>query len=131
MLPKPLKQFLSRGAKNAVDLVDLVQLIRPWKQWEEANYFEEYAADTPDVHLVVIVTVCQQTLWRSVPARRDILSVGLLAIDAATRAKVSEFQHVVRNEDVLLKRTGHPQRNALDSWLSVALRSLRTGLMSR
>ena len=66
MLPKPLKQFLSRGAKNAVDLVDLVQLIRPWKQWEEANYFEEYAAQRPDILSLIILLLMKHDLWGSV-----------------------------------------------------------------
>lgn len=84
MFPKPLEQFLSRGAENAVNLVDLVQLIRAWEEWKETNYFEEYAADTPDIHLIVVITVCEQAFRCTIPARRDVLSIGLFAIDAAT-----------------------------------------------
>ena len=119
MFPKPLEQFLSRGAENAVNLVDLVQLVCAWEQREQTDYFEEHAADTPDVHLIVVVTVCQQTFRRSIPACRDVLGVGLFAVDAAARTKVGELQHVVRNENVLLRthKESTPQQIPVTAWL--------------
>lgn len=62
-----------RGSQNVVNFVHLVKLVVARKEWEETEDFEEHAADSPNVHLVVVVAVRQQTLGRPVPPRRYVL----------------------------------------------------------
>ena len=45
--------------------------------------------------------VSEQALGRAVPARRDVLCVGLLAVDAPAAAKVRQLEAVVHDQDVL------------------------------
>ena len=102
VLPELLEQLLRRSAEHTMDLVDLIQLVCAWEEREETDNLKEHAADSPNIHLVIVVAVCQQTFRRSIPARRDVLGVRLFAVYAAARAEVCELQHVVRDEDVLL-----------------------------
>ena len=84
-----------------MDLVHLVKLIVSWEQGEQRNNLEHDAAHAPQIHLVSIVTVRQQTLGRTVPSGRDILCVRLLRVDATTRAEISQLDLVFHKEDVL------------------------------
>eukprot|EP00341_Mesodinium_pulex_P001555 CAMPEP_0116919388 /NCGR_PEP_ID=MMETSP0467-20121206/20355_1 /TAXON_ID=283647 /ORGANISM="Mesodinium pulex, Strain SPMC105" /LENGTH=100 /DNA_ID=CAMNT_0004596955 /DNA_START=578 /DNA_END=880 /DNA_ORIENTATION=- len=67
---------LGRGAEDVVDFVDLVEFVRAREEWEQGQHFEQHAAYAPDVHLVVVVAVSQQTLGRSLPAGGDLLGEG-------------------------------------------------------
>ena len=51
-----------------MDLVHLVQLVVSREQWEQSEHFKVDAADSPVVHLMVIVAVCEQTLRWAVPS---------------------------------------------------------------
>jgi len=53
-----VEQLLGRRSKYVVDLGYLISFVFSWKQWEQRQHLEEYAADSPDVHLVAIVSVC-------------------------------------------------------------------------
>lgn len=64
-------------------------------------YLKEHATNSPHVHLVSVVAICQQALWGSVPAGGDVLCVRLLGVDAPTAAKVCQLQTLVYDQDVL------------------------------
>ena len=44
--------------------------VGPWKQREQADYLEKHTANTPHVHLVVVVTVREQTLRGTIPVHQ-------------------------------------------------------------
>ena len=52
-----VKDFAGRSPEDVVDLVDLVFLIIAREEWEETQDFKEYTANSPYIHLVVIVSV--------------------------------------------------------------------------
>ena len=54
-----LKNGVTWCSEYFMDSIDLVELILSWEQREEAHYLEEYTADAPDVHFIVIVPLCQ------------------------------------------------------------------------
>ena len=74
---------MGRSAQDVVDLVDLVELVVAGKNVEQAEHLEEDAADAPVVHLVIVVTVSEKTLWRTIPPGRYVLSKWRLGIDTS------------------------------------------------
>ena len=78
-----------------MDLRYLIELIIAWKKRIKRDNFKKDAAHPPQVHLVAVVAICQQAFWRPIPSRTDVLSVRLLAINASTTAKVSQFYAVI------------------------------------
>ena len=50
-------------------LVHLVELVITGEKWEKGYDFEHDTTDTPQVHLVTVVSVSQETLRRTVPTR--------------------------------------------------------------
>lgn len=84
-----------------MDLMHLVQLVVPWKQREQRNHFEHDTANTPQVHLVAVEAVGEETLGRTVPTSGNVLSVGLFRVDAAAGAKIGQFDLVFHQKDVL------------------------------
>lgn len=95
---KPFEYFSRRSAEDVVYLVDLILLVVAWKQREETEDLEEDAACAPDVHLVVVVPVSQQTFRRAIPSRRYVFLIiryktgcnckGLLRVDSSARAEI-------------------------------------------
>ena len=55
-----------------MDLVHLVKLVVPWEDGEQAEHLEEDATDAPVVHLVVVVTVGEETFRRTIPSGGNI-----------------------------------------------------------
>ena len=53
------KKLFGGGAEDIMNFVNLVQLIVAREQREKSKDLEVDAADTPVVHLVVVVAVCQ------------------------------------------------------------------------
>ena len=64
-------------------------------------HLEHDATDAPHVHFVIIKSVGEQALGRSVPSRRDVFGVRLLRVDAAARAEVGKLESLVGDKDVL------------------------------
>ena len=89
------------GSNDVVDFVHLVELVVAWKKREQRNYLEQHAAHTPKVHFIPIITVSQQAFRRAVPASTDVFRVGLLAVDASARAKVSKLNLIIHQQNVL------------------------------
>mmetsp|Transcript_5980 Transcript_5980/g.17996 ORF Transcript_5980/g.17996 Transcript_5980/m.17996 type:complete len:257 (-) Transcript_5980:263-1033(-) len=90
-----------RRAQDLVDLGDLVELVCAGKERREREHLKKDAADPPHVHLVGVEAVCEEALGRAVPSRRDVLSVGLLRVYAAARAKVGQLELFVGYQDIL------------------------------
>ena len=55
---KLVQQLLVRSAEDVMNFVDLVEFIVTGEQGEQRDDFEHDATDTPQVHLVPVVTVC-------------------------------------------------------------------------
>ena len=81
--------------------MDLVKFVVAREEWEEREHLEEDAANAPVVHLVVVVAVSHQTLGRTVPPGRYVLSERRLRVHPATRAEVSQLDLLVLDQDVL------------------------------
>lgn len=56
-LLKLIEQFLLGRAKNVVDLVHLIKFIRAREQRRQRKYLVEHAANSPIIHLVIVVAV--------------------------------------------------------------------------
>ena len=95
------KEFFSGRAQYIMDLMNLVELVVAGEEGKEGKNFEEYTANPPMVHLVIVIAVGEQTFWRSVPPRRNILGEGRLRIHAPTRTKISQLHLIVLNQDIL------------------------------
>ena len=72
-----------------MNFVDLVELVVAGEEREEGKYFEKDAAHAPDVHLVPVVTVSQETFGRAIPPSGDVLGEGRLAVNASTTTQIS------------------------------------------
>lgn len=57
-----VEQVLRRGTTDVMDLVNLVYFVVSREKREERKDLKEYTSDSPDIHLMVIVPVSQQTL---------------------------------------------------------------------
>ena len=76
-----VEESLFRCAEYVMYLVHLVELVVAGEQWEKGDDFEHDTTDTPQVHLVTVVSISQEALWRTVPTRGDVLCIGLLRVD--------------------------------------------------
>ncbi len=84
-----------------MDLADLVQFVVPWEEGHEGEQLKKDAADAPDVHFVIVVPVGEETLRCSVPPGRDVFCERLFLTDAPATAEISQFYHLIRNQDIL------------------------------
>ena len=57
VLLKTIQHSFVGSAQNVVDSMDLIQFVGSWKEWKKTTYIEKYAPNTPDVHLLVVVTI--------------------------------------------------------------------------
>ena len=53
-----LKHFTRRRAEYVMNFVNLVKFVVTWKQREESKHLKVNAANSPVVHLMIIVAVC-------------------------------------------------------------------------
>lgn len=87
-----------------MNFVYLVELIVAREERVQRQNLEEDATDTPDVHLVSVVSVSHQALRRTVPARRYVLRQWRLAVQPTTAAQVCKLDGVTRQQDVLANK---------------------------
>ena len=73
---------------------------KQWSGCQHGAHLKEDTSNAPHVHLVGVVTIGEQALWRSVPAGGDVFGVWLLRIDASTAAKVCQLQALINDQDV-------------------------------
>lgn len=83
-----------------MDLGNLVQLIGSREERIQAHDLIEDTTSAPHVHLQAVVAVSEEALWGSVPACGDVLGVGGLGVNTATRAKVAKLQTILFDENV-------------------------------
>ena len=83
-----------------MNLINLVKFIVSREQRVQSDYFKKDAANAPQVHLVPVVTVSQQTLRRSVPPRAYVLSVRLFRVNSSTTTEISELHCIVHDQNV-------------------------------
>ena len=83
-----------------MDLVNLIELILTWEEWEQGQNFKEDATDTPNVHLVAVMTVCHKTFRCAIPTRRNVLRERRLVEEASTTAQVCEFYCLPRQQNI-------------------------------
>ena len=76
-----VEECLFRRAEYVMYLVHLVELVVAGEEWEKGDDFEHDTTDTPQVHLVTVVSISQEAFRRTVPTRRDVLCVWLLRVD--------------------------------------------------
>lgn len=88
---KLLQHLHTGSSQDVVDPVHLVQLVLAREQRLFGNQLEEHAPEPPDVHLLAVVAVRHEALWRPVPPRRDIVCVGWSAVPIFARPQVSHF----------------------------------------
>ena len=84
-----------------MNLMHLVKFVVSREEGKQGQYFKVDATDSPVVHLVVVVSIGQETLWWSVPTGRDVLCEGRLRVNSSAGPKVSQLHLVVFDEDVL------------------------------
>lgn len=66
-LLKLVQKLLLRRSNNIMNFVDLVEFVGTREERRECQNFKEDTADAPVVHLVIVVSISQQTLRRSIP----------------------------------------------------------------
>ena len=84
-----------------MDLVHLVYLVVAREQRKQRDDFEEHAANSPQVHLIPVVAISEQTLRRTIPPCGDVLSVWLFRVDASARSKVGQLHMVLAQQNIL------------------------------
>lgn len=50
-----------------MNFVNLVKLIVAREEWEEREHFKKNASHSPIVHLVIIISISEETLRRAIP----------------------------------------------------------------
>ena len=88
MFSEVLQDMFAGGPSDVMDFVDLVQFIVAREQRTQTQHFVHHAAYAPDVHLVAIVSVSEQTFRRPVPSCRNVLGQRLVLVDAPAAAEV-------------------------------------------
>ena len=64
-----VKECFFRRAEYVMYLVHLVELIISRKEWEKRNDFKHDTTDTPQVHLVTVVSIGEEAFRCTVPTR--------------------------------------------------------------
>ena len=77
---KVVDQFRFGRAQDFIDFMDLVKLIYTVKQRILGDHFEQNTPVAPNIHLEVVVAIRHEALGSAIPPRRNILSVGGLAV---------------------------------------------------
>ena len=104
LLLELLEDGVARSAQDVMNFVDLVEFVIPGEEWEEGQDFKVDAADSPVVHLVIIVAVREKAFRWPVPSGRDVFCEGRLRVDTTARPEVSELHLVVLDQNVLAKK---------------------------
>ncbi len=81
--------------------VYLVKFIVAWKEWKQRKDLKKHTTNSPVVHFMIIVTVCQQAFRWPVPSRRYVLSKRWLWVYTSTRAKICQLNLIIFYQDIL------------------------------
>lgn len=108
-LSKVIQDFFGRRTQNMMDPVDLIELVFSWKQRIFRDQFEQNAAKSPHVHLLIVITIGHQTLWCPVPPGRDVIGIGLWTLIAwqiinevtSAGAKIGQLGNITADKYIL------------------------------
>ena len=89
LLLEMVEEILPWGPHDVVNLVYLVELVVSREKWEQREDLKEDTSGSPYVHLVAVVSICEQALRGSVPTGRNVFGKRRFAVEAATTAKIS------------------------------------------
>ena len=78
---EPVQQVSIRRAQYLIDAMNLIQLARAVKERILGHHLKQHTAIAPDIHLRVIVAISHQTLRRSVPPGRNVLSIRMFRVN--------------------------------------------------
>jgi hypothetical protein len=81
--------------------MDLIKFILAWEQRLFGDEFEEHTAETPNVHLLIIIAVSHEALGSTIPPGGDVVSIGRGRVFALAGAKVSQLDEVSLHKNVL------------------------------
>jgi hypothetical protein len=91
-LSPPVEPILSRRIpQDRADLVDLIDLALPRKQRLQVHQLRQDRPERPHVHRRSIVSRPKQHLGRTIPSRRDVLSIRRLRFDLPSKPKVGKL----------------------------------------
>lgn len=86
---KFIEEVLRWRPHNVVNSMYLIKFIISREEWKQGEHFKEDTANTPHIHFVSVITVCQKTLRSSVPPCRNVFGVRLLRVDTSAWSKIS------------------------------------------
>lgn len=64
---KLCKQNIVRSPQYVMYFVNLIKFIVAGEERKQRKYFEKDTAHAPVVHLMVIVAICEQAFWWTIP----------------------------------------------------------------
>ena len=96
-----LQEVLRWRPHDVVDPDHLIELIIAREQWKKRQDLKEDATDSPEIHLIAVVAICEKALGRSVPPCRNILSIGLFRVYASAGAEICELYLIIEEKNVL------------------------------
>lgn len=67
LLSESIQNLVSGRAQNIMNLMHLIQLIVAGKDGKQGYDFKHHASHTPHIHLEIIISIREETLWSSVP----------------------------------------------------------------
>lgn len=77
---EPFDDFWLGCPKHIVDAMDLIKFIPAWEQGHLRYEFEQDTTESPNIHLLIIVTVRHEAFGCSIPPCGYVFGVGLLAV---------------------------------------------------
>ena len=71
-----VNELLFRSSKDIINAMYLIKFIPTWEERFFGDEFKENTAKSPNVHLLIIISVSHEALWGSIPPGGDVVSVG-------------------------------------------------------
>lgn len=88
---EPFQNLCSGRSEDVVDAVYLVEFVLARKERFFGDEFEQNAAESPNIHLLIIVTVRHEALRGSVPARGYVIGIGGGGVFSLAGAEICQF----------------------------------------
>lgn len=103
-LLKLLQKRIIWCSEYVVYFMNLIKFVVAREQRKQRQHFEKYTTHSPVVHFVIIISICKQTLGRSIPTSGYVFGERRLRVYSSTRSEVGKFDLIIFNEDVFTKR---------------------------
>ena len=101
LLLKLFEKRIRRGTQYVMNFMYLIKLIITGEKRTKCKYFKEDATNTPVVHFMIIISISQKAFRRPIPSSRDVLGKWWLRINSSAWAKVSKFDKIIFNQNIL------------------------------